>query len=216
MSSQVLRRLAGGALAVGSALAIAGYGMASLQNGTPTPAMVKSPLYLASGLLTYVGSVLVVLGLPGLIAAQFSRSRTLTLIGAVGFALVTLIDGICNTFANITLFPMLIDNPATRAAATGNPPAIMAAFYVAATVSALAAAVLLGIAVLRSRVFPRWAGVMLLLAGAAFPLSAAVAALGNLSPIVAGIAMIGIGWVLAAEHADSAEPAAAMAASTAA
>jgi hypothetical protein len=215
MHTQLLQRLAGGALAVGSALVIAGYGLASLRHGTPTPAVVKSPAYLVSGVLTYLGSVLVVLGLPGLVVRQFSRSRKLTLIGAAGFALVTIIDGISITFADVTLFPVLIGHPATRAMATGSPPPIMAVFYLAATVGALATA-LLGIGVLRSRVFPRWTGVMLLAAVAVFPLSASVAALGSFSPILAGAAMTGIGGVLVSEPAESTPQAAAMAESAAA
>lgn len=205
MSSPTLQRLAGTALAIGSALNVVGYGLGSLQNGTPTPAMVHSPVYLASNLLIYAGSMLVVLGLPGLIVRQFDRSRKLTLIGAVGIALITTIDGISNSFANVTLFPMLIDNPATRHAATSSPPAIMGAFFVIGMACGLAGAVVLGISVLRAGVFPRWTGIVMLIGAAAFPVSAAAPILGNLAPILGGIAMIGVGSALVSGRPDSAE-----------
>jgi hypothetical protein len=205
MSSHTLQHLAGTALATGSALTVVGYGLGSLQNGTPTPAMVQSPAYLASSLLVYAGAVLVVLGLPGLIVRQYDRSRKLTLIGAVSFALITIIDSISSSFANVTVFPMLIDNPATRHAATSSPPAIMAAFFIIGTASGLAGAVVLGISVLRAGVFPRWTGIMMLIGAAAFPVSAAAPILGNLAPILGGIAMIGVGSALVSERPDLAE-----------
>jgi len=204
MSSDALQRLAGTALATGSALTVVGYGLGGLQNGTPTPATVHSPVYLASNLLIYAGSVLVVFGLPGLIVRQFDRSRKLTLIGTVSFALITIIDGTSNSFASITLFPMLIGNPATRHAATSSPPAIMGAFFVIGTACGLAGAVVLGISVLRAGVFPPWTGIVMLIGAAAFPVCAAAPILGNLAPILGGIAMIGVGSALVSERPHSA------------
>lgn len=213
MSTYTLPRLAGSALVTGSVLTVAGFALTDLQNGTPTPATVKSPVFLGGSLLIYVGAVLVLFGLPGLIARQFDRSRALTLIGTAGFALVTIIDSVSSTFANITLFPMLIDNPATRAAATGSPPAILGVFYIAGAIAGLAGAVTLGISLLRARVFPRWTAIMLFMAAAAFPFGGA---LENLPPILAGVAMMGIGARLMTERsevshqrADVAAPAAA-------
>jgi len=190
MSTYTLPRLAGSALVAGSVLTVIGFALTDLQNGTPTPATVKSPAYLGGSLLIYAGAVLVLFGLPGLIARQFDRSPVLTLAGTVGFALVTIVDSISSTFANITLFPMLIDNPATRAAATGSPPAILGAFYIVGAVAGLAGAVTLGISLLRARVFPRWTAIVLFVAAAAFPFGGA---LENLPPILAGIVMFGIG-----------------------
>jgi hypothetical protein len=205
MSAHSLHRMAGTALAIGSALTVAGYGLGSLHNGSPTPATVKSPVFLASSFLIFTGSVLVVLGLPGVIARQYSRAPRLTLAGAAGLGLITIVDGISGTFANLTLFPQLIDNPATRATATGSPPAIMGAFYLAATAAGLIGVIALGVGVLRARAFPRWTGIVLLTAVAAFPLPSA---LGNLPAILAGIAMTGIGVALAAGRPQGAEPAA--------
>ena len=213
MSTYTLPRLAGTALVTGSVLTVVGFALTDLQNGTPTPATVKSPVFLGGSLLIYLGAVLVLFGLPGLIARQFDRSRALTLIGAAGFALVTIIDSISNTFANITLFPMLIDNPATRAAATGSPPAILGVFYIAGAIAGLVGAVALGISLLRARVFPRWTAIALFVVAAAFPFGGA---LENLPPILAGIVMAGIGARLMTERpqmtrhaADVARPAAA-------
>jgi hypothetical protein len=213
MSTYTLPRLAGGALVTGSVLTVLGFALTDLQNGTPTPATVRSPAFLGGSLLVYAGAVLVLLGLPGLLNRQFDRSRKLTLIGTVGFALVTIIDSISNTFANITLFPMLIDNPATRAEATGSPPAIMGVFFIAGAIAGLAGTVTLGISLLRARVFPRWTAIVLFVAAAAFPVGGA---LENLPPILAGVAMIGIGARLLAERPEPASHPAGVAAPAAA
>ena len=61
-----------------------------------------------------------------MIARQYERSRKLTLIGGIGLALVLLIQGVANTFGNVTLFPMLVDNPATIDAAKASLQALKA------------------------------------------------------------------------------------------
>jgi len=213
MSTYTLPRLAGGALVTGSVLTVLGFALTDLQNGTPTPATVKSPAYLGGSLLIYVGAVLVLFGLPGLLARQFDRSRVLTLVGTAGFALVTIIDSISNTFANVTIFPMLIDNPATRAAATGSPPAIMGVFFIAGAIAGLVGAVTLGISLLRAQVFPRWTAIVLFVTAAALPFGGA---LENLPPILAGVAMMGIGARLLAERPEVTSHSSDLAASVAA
>jgi hypothetical protein len=51
MSTYTLPRLAGGALVAGSVLTVLGFALTDLQNGTPTPATVKSPVFLGGSLL---------------------------------------------------------------------------------------------------------------------------------------------------------------------
>lgn len=93
-----------------------------------TLAMVHSPLYVVSNLLVFAGSALTLFGLPGLVARQYERSRKLSVISTIGLAMVTLFNGVCDTFGDLTLYPMLVDNPATQVAANGNPPPILGVF----------------------------------------------------------------------------------------
>jgi hypothetical protein len=132
-----------------------------------------------------------------MIAFQYERSRKLTLIGGVGLALVMLIQGISNTFGNVTLFPMLVENPATIGEANGNPPAILGIFFVVGLLASVVGAIVFGIAVLRAKVFPRWVGVMMLLCAVAGPVSSAgPSILQNLAAILGSVALLGVGYRL--------------------
>jgi hypothetical protein len=74
-------------------------------------------------------------------------------------------------------------------------------------------AVTLGISLLRAQVFPRWTAIVLFVAAAALPFGGA---LENLPPILAGVAMIGIGARLLAERPEVTSHASDLAASVAA
>lgn len=205
MASQTLSRLAGPVLTAGAGLGAIGYVLTSFTPSTPTVASVASPVWVGGSLLVFLGSALVLLTLPAMMALQYERSRKLTLIGGIGLILVMLIQGVSNTFGNLTLFPMLIDNPATRAAATGNPPAILGVFFVAAMVGSLAGTLVFGIGVLRAKVYPKWVGIVMIVSVVAGPVTGGGPALvQNVAPILGSIALVGIGCRLFATMSASA------------
>ncbi|PWT78902.1 MAG: hypothetical protein C5B60_00455 [Chloroflexi bacterium] len=184
MSSVTLYRASGLALLLGAALVIIGLPMSFFF----TP---DSPLALAMIGVWTGGVVLVQLGLPGIVVRQAARAGWL---GAVGFLL--LFSGgflLASFFAvlDLTVFPWLD----VRA------PLLSFQFFTAnsavhvylAVVSALfgVGGVLLGIATMRAGVFPRWAGLLLIVGlvslGAAFV---------NVLLIVTLVfGMIGLGWI---------------------
>jgi hypothetical protein len=202
--SSSFSRLAGPVMTAGAALGAIGYLMTSFTPSKPTPASVASPAFVAGSLLVYLGSALVLLTLPAMMSLQYERSRKLTLIGGIGLILTMLIQGISNTFGNITLFKMLIDNPATRAAATGNPPAILGAFFIIAMLASVAGALVLGIGVLRAKVYPKWVGILMIVTAVAGPVAGGgPAVLQNAAPILGSIALIGVGFRLFAAMSAS-------------
>jgi hypothetical protein len=184
VSSVTLYRASGLALLLGAALVIVGLPLSFVF----TP---DSPLALAMIAVWTSGVVLVQLGLPAIVVRQASRAGWL---GFAGFAL--LFSGgflLASFFAvlDLTIFPWLD----VRA------PLLSFQFFTAnsavhvylAVVSALfgAGGLLLGIATMRAGVFPRWAGLLLIVGlvslGASF-----------VNPFLSGamvFGLFGFGWI---------------------
>src|SRR5260370_25705150 len=103
MSSGTLYRSSGVALLVGALLAIIGNVLSSvLFPGMNDPNQYVSALWLPVMLLGFVGSFLLVVGLPGMVARQATRAGWL---GLAGFVL-TFIGGVCFLwfFLSVSLF----------------------------------------------------------------------------------------------------------------
>jgi len=164
MSDSTLDRIGGGILAAGAAISTLGYVLGSVdQPGHQiTPAYVDTPLYTTENLLQFFGAGLVLVGLPVLVATHWRRSPVLTLLGSVGVGLVMLIQGVGNAFVNATLFPVLVDDPSTRALANSPAPSLMGVLFLVGMVGWILGGPLLGIGVLRAKVVHRWIGVVML------------------------------------------------------
>jgi hypothetical protein len=106
MASPALNRLAGVAMTAGAWLSIIGYvtGSTGGQDGKLTPASVSGAAFVGGNVAIYLGSALMLLAIPAMMTAQYERSRKLTLLGGAGLILVTLIQGVSNTFGNFTLW----------------------------------------------------------------------------------------------------------------
>jgi hypothetical protein len=204
MATQTLSRLAGTVMTAGAALNVIGYAITSFSPAKATPASVANPALVGGNLLVYVGSALILLALPAMMALQYERSRKLTLIGGAGLALVMLIQGVSNTFGNFTLYPMLIDNPATRAAANSNPPVILGVFFLLAMLGAVVGTLVFGIGVLRAKVYPKWVGIVMIVSAVAGPVAGGgPAVLQNTAAILGSIALAGVGCRLFATMSAS-------------
>lgn len=155
MSSVTLYRASGLALLLGAVLVIIGLPLSFV---FPP----DSPLALAMIGVWTGGVVLVQVGLPGIIARQASRAGWL---GFVGFLLLFSGGFLLTSFfavLDLTVFPYL-DVHAPLASFQFFTANAGVTVYLA-VVSALfgVGGVLLGIATMRARVFPRWAGLLLI------------------------------------------------------
>jgi hypothetical protein len=194
MSTKTLVRASGLALLIGAVLATIGNVLNSLLFPGNDPSQFSNPLLLVLMWLGAIGSILLLIGLPGLAARQGARGGWL---GFVGFVF-TWLGGLLFTslnFINIIIIPWLAQE-APKLAASNGPGALFVA-YLVASVSFALGGILLGIAIMRGKIWSRWTGI-LLLAGAVlnlvdFPLN------GLISGIVSAVAFIlfagALAWV---------------------
>jgi hypothetical protein len=196
LSEHTIARTSGGILAAGAALFTLGYllGVFGPSDATLSAAAVTSPIAIGSALAQFVGSTLVLVMLPTLVSRLIGRAPVLGILGGVGLGLVLLIQGVSNSFVDLTVFPWLIENPATRSLATGEPPSALLTFYTIASIGAFIGGILLGIAILRSPAFARWTGVLMIASGVLGPIGMLVPGpAGNIPAVLGGIALIGCG-----------------------
>lgn len=149
-------RLAGLTLMAGCVLATLAFLGISLLEGTGGPAYTDplwQPLY---GVLL-AGSVLVVLGLPAILAVHGRNARTLTLIGYVGIAAPLIMLNVAETSIEAFVMPYLAHHGGVPA----STPAGLNAFEGAALLLFIVGVVCLAVAVFRARVVPVWVGIAL-------------------------------------------------------
>jgi hypothetical protein len=80
MSTTTSYRLSGIALIVGAVFSAVGYILSAFSNGTDLQSLI-SPLSMTFSLLTIIGSLLVLLGLPGVYTRQAKQAGILGLLG---------------------------------------------------------------------------------------------------------------------------------------
>jgi len=197
MSSTTSYRLSGIALIIGSVLAAIFYLCQSFLNGNDL-ATITSPLSLYSSVIGFIGSVLVLLGLPGVYARQAGRAGILGLLGFLFIWYVTLFQGVMISFTNVTFIPLIAAHLVTPSVVT-TPPSTWTPFFIVSLVGQVLGILLLGIATLRARVFPRWIGWLLiatLVLGVVSHLPFIPEALQSLSAIIASVAIAGFGYSL--------------------
>lgn len=203
MSTQTWSRLNGGALLFGSLIAILSFIGITLLFPSNDLGQYRSVLWQILTLTTCFGSLLDAMGLSGMYASRATRLGRLGLVGVV------LIFVAACLFASLFLvlvlvFPVLATT-APRLTADGSFPALSFSFILVDVLLAGGAA-LFGIAILRSRSFPRWTG-WLLVASIPFvlldaaPLPDAVSSIfGLLALVVIMLGLAGIGYVLVADR----------------
>ncbi len=193
MSSSTLYRASGLALLLGAVLGIIGNILTSALFPGNDPHQYLTPLYAVVTLVGLVGNMLLLLGIPSIGAYQAARAGWLGFIGVI----LTFLGGfILASFSVVELMvqPWLAQ-VAPHLLAAG-PPAFFVFFLVAGVLFALGS-ILLGIAVMRAGILPRFAGLLLII-GAVLnvvdvPLS------GIPGAIVASLAFVlfavGLGWI---------------------
>jgi len=151
-------RLAGMTLMAGSVLAAIGFGAISLAVPGSSNSRYGDPLWQPLYGVLLAGSVLVVLGLPAVLAVHGQASRRLTLVGYVGVFAPLVMLNVAETTIEAFVMPYLLHHGGIPA----QTPAGLNAFEAVALLLYLVGSICLAVAVLRARVLPWWVGVALL------------------------------------------------------
>jgi hypothetical protein len=160
ISSATLYRVSGLALLLGALLDIIVDILNTLLFSSDNPQQALSQSWLIVTLLSILSSLLIVGGLPSICVRQRAQAGRLGLIGFV----LTLVSGILLMGLTITRLlaePYLAAN-APQLLAANAPPASFTTYSLVAALLVTVGAVLLGLATMRAGVFPRWAGVLLI------------------------------------------------------
>ncbi len=164
MSSATLYRWSGIILLIGSLLGVIGSILDKVLylGHEPTPQQILSTPFLIDASLFLAWSLLVAMALPGLYLRQAARAGVLGFAGFVLLSLGVLLAGVGFATVQLTIYPYLAQSAPKLLPSGGTGP--LAGFLLWWFVPGLLLSVggiLLGIATLRSRVFPRWTGILL-------------------------------------------------------
>jgi hypothetical protein len=214
MSSLTLYRLSGGTLIAASLLILISsiVGAILFPGHSSTPQQVLSLPWVLLTLITLIGSLLFVIGLPGMYLRQAGRAGTL---GVVGFILLffgILLEGAAFSTTQVIVLPYLA-HIAPHSLGGNNGPVGVFLLLIISGLMHLIGAILLGIATMRARVFPRWTGIFLIVAGVALFLTLpplpeiASTILETISFIAFSLAFIGCGYALMTREAAAVEDA---------
>jgi hypothetical protein len=203
MSTMTLTRLSGLALIAAFALALTGGILHPVIGGDSHAASsLVQPLFPTAHLLVFLGEICLLFGLPGLYASIAPRTGLLELLGFVlyFFANATLASFVSAYEAFIV--PVLAAEPATSGLVVpGGAISSSEPFAVLQGVGGLVymlGLVVLGIAVFRSRVMPRWTGVLMAVTPVflLLPVPEAPVLTGLLIELPRGLAVAGMGYTL--------------------
>lgn len=205
MSSTTLYRLSGIMLLLGALVSvIAGVMTLFLDISlSSSPSTILSPLWSPFWSLTFVGIVLVLFGLPALSLRQAAgRGGVLGLIGVFLVVLGNFL-GMATVAYFVSILPLLAEK-APNLINAGYETSL-AIFGISATVLGILGPLLLGIAVIRAKVFPSLVGILLIVSGVLSPVTTFAsgvlfALIGLLGIISAAIAYGWVGMILTQQH----------------
>jgi len=173
MSSTTLYRLSGISLLIGSVLTFIG-----TIPDTVSPDSISTFNVLGS-VLSLIGIMLIVLGVPGMYARQAERAGILGLIGSILTVFFVLMAGYTGNILSAFVNPFLAAHSLLHAPS----PIGIFIFFIVGSLLGLVGGTLLGIATIRAAILPRWAG-MLLIAGGVLIL------VGNFFQPIGGISVL--------------------------
>jgi hypothetical protein len=214
MSSRTLYRWSGIVLLVGSLLGVIGSILDTVlstgQNQTAqqilsTPFTIDASLFLAWALL-------LVMALPGLYLRQATRAGALGFAGFVLLSLGLLLGGVAFATIQVTIFPYLAQSAPKLLPSNGIGPDAGFLLWIFGPLLLLTVGnILLGIATMRARVFPRWTGILLLISGVLYLLSIPHIPspfgdiIGFASNVVFFVALAWCGYLLMRQEQETAE-----------
>ncbi|GAC1508945.1 MAG: hypothetical protein NVS2B12_24630 [Ktedonobacteraceae bacterium] len=210
MSIRTLYRLSGGTLIVGSVLLLLEEVVSTM--GCPghdcSLQFIQSVPWLIVTLIWLIGSLLFVIGLPGMYLRQAERAGRLGFVGFVLLFLAMLLASVGFSLLQLIVFPYLAQKD-PQLIASHNGPVTLFIFFIITGLMASIGVILLGIATMRTRVFPRWMGTLLLIAGIILlltipPLPSPIADIVEIAGFAAlYIAYIGFGYTLMSQEGES-------------
>lgn len=165
MSSTTLSRLSGISLLIGGLLLIIG-DVPDFFTGNGQASAIST----ASALIRLIGVMLIALGLPGMYARFAGRAGVLGLIGFTSTFFFFLMAVFSEAIVIFTL-PLLFAQGHLN---DGMPPLGLLIGSLADAVLALVGGILLGLAVMRTDLLPRWAGMVLIVGSIPFALGTAL------------------------------------------
>jgi hypothetical protein len=165
MSSTTLYRLSGISLLIGSLLLIIG-DIPDFFSGNGQASTIST----ASAVIRLIGTMLIALGLPGIYSRFAGRVGVLGLIGFTCTFFFFLMGVVSETIVIFTL-PILLAHGLLNG---GAPPLGLLIISLADALLALVGGILLGIALIRAAISPRWAGAVLIVGGFIFALGSAL------------------------------------------
>jgi hypothetical protein len=165
MSSGTLYRWSGLVLLVGGLLGLVSSILEAVlyPGDSATPAQILSATAMLVLSMSFVGFLLIAIGFPGGYLRQAARAGRLGFVGFVLLSLGLLLGGVgLGAVLTITL-PYLAQSAPKLL--TGGPPPALLLLLIGSTLLWAVGSIFLGIASIRARVFPRWAGILLLASG---------------------------------------------------
>jgi hypothetical protein len=187
MSSTTLYRLSGISLLIGSLLVILG-DIPGFFIGNDQTSIIST----TSALIRLIGAMLIALGLPGMYARFATRASVMGLIGftcTFFFVLVGMAEEVILAF----VFPFLA---AHGLLGSGRPPLGLLIFYSVGDLLMLVGSILLGLAIIRAAVLPRWVGAALMVGGILYAVGSVLRLpIGDVGLIIfaAGLAWLAVG-----------------------
>jgi hypothetical protein len=188
MSSNTLFRFSGVTLLIGGGLAIAGQLIL-------IPADPGTSLWIPGSWLALAGTLLVVIGLPGLYFKQVDRAGLLGLIGfVVTFAGFLFLVGIQTFDAFVS--PTLASSAATKSLADTEAILPLLTFELLCGLLLIVGPLLFGIATIRGGVLPRWAAIILIVGSVASLITVALHNWNEISGAIQYLAFACFGFLL--------------------
>lgn len=188
MTSRTLYRLSGGTLIVGSLPLSIGTVLTTTLYGNATPQQILSLSWLLVSLMIFIGSLLFVIGLPGMYLRQAGRAGVLGLVGFILLFFAMLLAGAVFIGVQVIVFPTLAQKAPQLIGPTNTPSGAVLLLLISGLMLSIGP-VVLGIATMRARVFPRLAGVLLIVSGVASLVAMLPGILGTILEVVSAITL---------------------------
>lgn len=174
MSSATLYRWSGIVLLVGSLLGVIGslLSIVFYPGHDLTPQQVLSPSWTIAAPLFLAWPLLLAMSLPGLYLRQAPRAGKLGFTGFVLLSLGVLLGGVVFAGVQATIYPYLAQSAPKLLPSGGvGPDSGFVLWILAPSLLFTIGNILLGIATRRARIFPRWTGMLFIVAGVLFLLA---------------------------------------------